>query len=96
MEMTNANLLLRLLMQFLFIFLLNYPFRLAVRHQKAYIMHLGMPSLYSPQVGRGYFSRGMAENGKSEGGHVAAGKGEQKREKMRLGKWESTWFDVIE
>lgn len=59
-------------MQLMFIFLLNYFVRLPVRYYKAYIVHLGMPSLHSPQVGGG--CEGMAESGKSWGGHVAAAK----------------------
>lgn len=78
METTDANLLLCLLVQLFFVFLHNYLVRLPVRYQKTYIMHLGMPSLYSPQIGRGYFSKGMAEGEKSEGGHVAKGNGQQK------------------
>lgn len=45
-------------------------------YQKADIMHLGMPSLHSPQVGLALFSKGMAESGQAEGGHVAAAKGQ--------------------
>ena len=70
--MRNANLLLCLLMQLHFIFFLNDFFRLPMRYQKAYIVHLGMSSLHSPQIGRGCFAVGMAESRKSKGGHVAA------------------------
>ena len=71
--MRNANLLLCLLMQLLFIFFLNDFLRLPMRYQKAYIVHLGMSSLHSPQAGRSCFAEGMAERGKSKGRHVAAG-----------------------
>ena len=88
--MRNANLLLCLLMQLLFIFFLNDFFRLPMRYQKAYIVHLGMSSLHSPQVGRGCFAEGMAESGKSKDGHVATGVVEfQKKKRMTVG--EQSW-----
>ena len=42
--------------------------------KKAYIVHLGMPSLHSLGIGQAWVSEGIAESGKSECGHDAGGK----------------------
>ena len=61
-------------MQLLLVFLLDDLLRLAMGHQKPHIVHLGVPSLNCPQIGRGSVPEGEAERGEPEGGHVAAGK----------------------
>ena len=61
-------------MQLVLVFLLDDLLRLAMGHQKAYIVHLGVPSLNCPQIGRGCVPEGVAEEGEAEGGHVAAGR----------------------
>ena len=43
-------------------------------HKKAYIVHLGMSSLYAPGVGQACVSESMAESRKPECGHAAVGK----------------------
>ena len=43
-------------------------------HQKAYIVHLGMPFLYCPCVGQACVSERIAKSKKAERGHAARGK----------------------
>ena len=69
----DADLLLCLLMEFLFVFLFHKLLRLAMGHKKAYIVHLSIPSLYSLEVGQACIWESIAKSGKPEYGHGCCG-----------------------